>query len=148
MSNDTSNIPVMVASQTHQPEPINVSGSKPYVKPDVTECLIKGGVPGDIAPVIAINAHNDCNKGLQTWLEHQSSNGKGFVVESANWWPHGSLEIQGGGKFKKRTRKYKSRKKKERSRKKKERSKKRKKVKKTKFLRKKTKKSRKNKNIK
>ena len=148
MSNDTSNIPVMVASQTHQPEPINVSGSKPYVKPDITECLIKGGVPGDIAPVIAINAHNDCNKGLQTWLEHQSSNGKGFVVESANWWPHGSLEIQGGGKFKKRTRKYKSRKKKERSRKKKERSKKRKKIKKTKFLKKKTKKSKKNKNIK
>lgn len=142
MSNDTSNIPIMVASQTHQPEPINVSGSKPYLKPGVTECLIDNGVPSDIASVVAINAHNDCSKGIRTWLEHKTSKGKGFVVESANWWPHGSLEIQGGGKFKKRTRKYKSRKKKEKS-------KKRKKVKKTKFLRKKkTKKSRKNKNIK
>lgn len=139
MSNNTSNIPIMVPSQTFQPEPLNVSTkSKPYAKTDVIDCLIKGGVPSDIAHILAISSHNDCSKGLLTYREHSSSNGKGFVKESANWWPHGSLDIQGGGKLKKLTRKYKLKKKKERS-------KKRKKGKKTKYLKKKVKKSRKSK---
>ena len=139
MSNNTSNIPIMVPSQTFQPKPLNVSTkSKPYAKADVTECLIGGGVPSDIAHVLAISSYNDCSKGLQIYREHLSSNGKGFVKQSADWWPHGSLDIQGGGKLKKRTIKYKLKKKKERS-------KKRKKVKKTKYLKKKVKKSRKSK---
>lgn len=139
MSNDTSDIPIMVPSQTFKPEPLNVSTkSEPYANEDVIGCLMKGGVPSKIAHVLATSSHNDCSKGLQTYREHSSSNGKGFVKQSADWWPHGSLDIQGGGKLKKRTRKCKSKKRKERS-------KKRKKVKKTKYLKKKVKKSRKNK---
>lgn len=135
---DGTNIPILSKSQVHQPCNLHrLSAPAPYSTKEQIECIEKKGVPEKLAPVLAMQAKNDCDLAAELYFGGAKSS---FLTSASSWWPHGDMKVQEGnfvqkgGFYKKSKRKKKSIKRK--SRKKKSRKKKlRKKSKKKKFTR-------------
>ena len=130
---DGTNIPIMSKSQVHQPCNIHrLSAAAPYSTKEEIECIENKGVPENLAPILAMQAKNDCDLAAELYNSGAKSS---FLTSASSWWPHGDMKVQEGDfvqkgglykKSKRKSRKRKSRKRKSRKRRLRKKSKKKK----------------------